>query len=76
MDTLWGNIFGKQREERDEIISILKNIPVFEELSNRDLARVERILHRRSYQEGEVIFDQGDPGFGMYIVEKALSGLC
>jgi CRP-like cAMP-binding protein len=31
---------------------------------------VERILHRRIYKEKEVLFKEGDPGVGMYIIEK------
>lgn len=75
MDTLWSNIFKKQRDESKEIISILKNIPIFGELGGRDLSRVERILHKRTYHEGEIIFNQGDPGFGMYIIEKGSVGI-
>ena len=75
MDTLWSNIFKQPKKEEDEIISILKNIPVFRELGGRDLARVERILHRRTYKEGEIIFSQGDPGYGMYIIEKGSVGI-
>ena len=67
MNNLWGNIFN--REKRDGVQEILKKIPVFEGLSNSDLSHIERILHRREYQPDEVIFSQGTPGFGMYIIE-------
>lgn len=69
MNSLWGNIFNSaQKEER--VRNILKKIPVFEDLNNRDLAAVERILHRREYNTDETIFLQGDPGMGMYIIES------
>ena len=70
MNSLWGNIFKMRQKEEDEILGILKKIPIFEELGKRDLERVERLLHKRQYSSDEVIFVQGDPGLGMYIIEK------
>ncbi|MEW6715075.1 MAG: cyclic nucleotide-binding domain-containing protein [Nitrospirota bacterium] len=67
MSNLWENIF--KRQKKDGVQEILKKIPVFEDLSNNDLSHIERILHRREYQPDEVIFSQGTPGFGMYIIE-------
>lgn len=67
MSNLWENIFKKQK--RDGVQDILKKIPVFEGLSNNDLSHIERILHRREYRPDEVVFSQGTPGFGMYIIE-------
>ncbi len=72
MDSVWGNIFKTRKNEENEILTILKRIPVFKDLGNRELARVERILHRRIYHQGEIIFSQGDPGFGMYIIESGM----
>ena len=47
----------------------LRSIPIFSELGRRELASVERILHKREYAAGEVIFRQDEPGLGMYIIE-------
>ena len=47
----------------------LRSIPIFSELGRRELASVERILHKREYSAGEVIFRQDEPGLGMYIIE-------
>ena len=46
----------------------MHNVPIFSELTKRELREIEKIIHHRSYQAGEVIFNQGDPGLGMYIV--------
>ena len=70
MNTLWGNIFKDRQKEEDEISGILKKIPIFTGLSAREIAAIERILHRREYLQNEVIFHEGDPGLGMYIIEK------
>ncbi|MBI4842913.1 MAG: cyclic nucleotide-binding domain-containing protein [Nitrospirae bacterium] len=67
MNNLWENIF--KRKDKEGIRDILKKIPVFEGLGGNDISHIERILHRREYKEGEVIFTQGTPGFGMYIIE-------
>jgi len=68
-DVEWGNIF-KRRAKESGVVDILQAIPVFEGLSGRDLAAVDRILHRRRFAAAEVIFHQGDAGVGMYIIQS------
>jgi CRP/FNR family cyclic AMP-dependent transcriptional regulator len=67
---MWGNIFKKDSKENENIYAVLSKIPIFKDLTRRELRAVERILHRRNYKEGETIFNEGDPGVGMYIIEK------
>lgn len=69
-DTMWGNIFRKQETEAPGILTVLSKIPVFNDLSKKELKAIERILHRRTYKKEEVLFNEGDPGMGMYIIEK------
>lgn len=69
MDSFWGNIF-KRDDPQEETHDLLRRIPLFESLHRRELLAVEKILYRRQYAAGEVIFRQEDPGVGMYIVEK------
>jgi len=69
-DTMWGNIFGREEKKEFSIYAVLAKIPIFKELSKKELRAVERILHRRTYKENEVLFNEGDPGVGMYIIEK------
>ena len=68
-DVEWGNIFKRPAQEGG-VVDILKGIPVFEGLSRRELAAVDRILHRRRFAAAEVIFHQGDAGVGMYIIQS------
>ena len=79
-DTMWGNIFKKEEKaeksifrKKDDneksIFTVLAKIPIFSDLSSKELRAVERILHRRTYRESEVLFREGDPGVGMYIIE-------
>ena len=69
-DTLWGNIFRKDDKEEENIYTVLKKIPIFKDLSKKELRAIERILHKRTYKPDEVIFREGDPGVGMYIIEQ------
>ncbi len=48
---------------------LLKKVPIFEKMSRRELDAIERIMYRREYRSGEVIFRQGEPGVGMYVVQ-------
>lgn len=54
--------------KESQSLELLSRIPLFDELSMRELAAIERIMHLREYQGGEYVFRQGDRGLGMYIV--------
>ena len=69
-DTMWGYIFHKEKKTVQNIYSVLAKIPIFKDLSKKELRSIERILHRRSYKSDEVLFREGDPGVGMYIIES------
>jgi CRP/FNR family transcriptional regulator, cyclic AMP receptor protein len=68
-DTMWGNVFRKQELGTPGILAVLSNIPVFKDLSRKELKAIERILHKRTYKKDEALFNEGDPGVGMYIIE-------
>lgn len=68
MDSFWGNIFRQTDEE--SVYALLRDIPLFDELSGGELAEVKSILHRREYSPEEVLFHQGNPGVGMYIIQE------
>ena len=65
---LWGSFF--QRDPEKDLLTLLRGVPIFEGLSRGDLKAIERILHRRKYHAGEYVFREGDPGLGMYIIER------
>ncbi|HEX2959754.1 MAG TPA: cyclic nucleotide-binding domain-containing protein [Chitinispirillaceae bacterium] len=66
---IWSYFF-RITEEKKANIELLKSLPVFESLTNSELIQIERILHERVYAKGEVVFNEGEPGAGMYIVSK------
>jgi CRP/FNR family transcriptional regulator len=47
----------------------IKAIPLFEGLQAEQYKNITRILLRRAYRRGEIIFMEGDEGNGFYIVE-------
>jgi CRP/FNR family cyclic AMP-dependent transcriptional regulator len=69
-DTMWGNVFRKEEKTEKNIYTVMSNIPIFKDLSKKELKAIERILHRRTYKANEVLFNEGDPGVGMYIIEN------
>ncbi|MDH7514775.1 MAG: cyclic nucleotide-binding domain-containing protein [Bacteroidota bacterium] len=64
---LWKNVTRK--EGRKNVMDILRGVPLFESLGSRYLRYIERVLHRRTYMEGEPVFRAGDRGFALYIIE-------
>jgi CRP-like cAMP-binding protein len=65
--SFWSNIFNSPTETT-ELSTSLKTIPLFKELSKRDLSNLIGIIHDRNYLAGEYIFFQGDPGIGLYLI--------
>jgi CRP-like cAMP-binding protein len=51
-------------------VETLRALPLFAELSTAQLRKVARLLHHRTYQPNEVVFREGDPGAGMYLVTR------
>lgn len=44
------------------------DIPLFEGLSRREQQEIGRVLQDKSYKKGELIFRQGNPGTGLFVV--------
>jgi len=53
---------------RDPRLQLLKNVVLFKDLSMRDLAMVNSLMHAREYLADEVIFDEGEEGQGLFVV--------
>lgn len=72
---LWKNPFSGRSAAENRVLSFLSEIELFEGLSQRHLRKVAEIIHVRSYAEQEVVFRQGDPGVGMYLVMEGEVGV-
>ena len=68
MQSLWKSLLGAGGGSNED--DVLGAIPLFEDLTGRELDAVRRLLHRRDYVAGESIFIQGEPGLGMYIIVR------
>jgi CRP-like cAMP-binding protein len=53
---------------RNPRLQLLKNVVLFKDLSMRDLAMVDSLMHERRYLAEEVIFDEGEEGQGLFLV--------
>lgn len=49
-------------------IQFLKTVPFFNELTTRQLKRVNEIVFERFYDQNEMIFEQGQPGAALFLI--------
>jgi CRP-like cAMP-binding protein len=54
----------------------LKALTLFKKLATRELRELDELLHERSYQKDEVIFEEGDEGLGLFIVMNGRVKIC
>ena len=50
--------------------SLLAQVPLFSGLAPGELDGLTALIRRHRYEEGEVIFHEGDPGTALYVIEK------
>lgn len=73
IDTFWGYIFKDKQEDKDlKVPDILKQIPVFDHLTKRELKTISTLVHHRTYQPGEYIFLKDQPGAAMFIIKRGV----
>ena len=58
--------FGKEADNQK--IEMLKSIPIFSQLTGKEVLELDELLHERVYEKDEIIFEEGDIGHGIYIV--------
>src|SRR5687768_9707760 len=68
-DGIWGNIFRFERR-KESLAEILQNIPLFNDLSPKELRILEKVVHIRTYNPGDTVFVETEPGAGMYVVRS------
>ena len=72
IDTLWSNIFSHQMKKEQCIFDVLRAVHIFNDLSDRELRTVQKLVYIRRYADGETIFSTGDPSLGMYIIKVGI----
>jgi CRP/FNR family transcriptional regulator, cyclic AMP receptor protein len=49
---------------------LLDRIPLFAEVPPNQVAELARLMQRRTYRRGEIIFHKGDPGTSLYCIAR------
>lgn len=71
MNPLWSNIFRNKHAE-ESLAFFLGSIPVFAEMNDRELSYLESRVHSRNYASQELVFVEGDPGSGIYMIRSGM----
>jgi CRP/FNR family transcriptional regulator, cyclic AMP receptor protein len=69
-------MLGFLRPTRSSQLEDLRGLSLFADLSVRELKIVQGVLHEREYLAGEVIFDEGEQGYALYIVRTGRVLIC
>ncbi|MBU2645587.1 cyclic nucleotide-binding domain-containing protein [bacterium] len=73
VNNFWGYIFKDNQRDKDlKITDVLKQIPLFDHLTRRELKTISTLVHSRTYQQGEFIFKKNEPGAAMFIIKKGV----
>jgi len=70
VNPLWSTSFFRSKKEEESLAYFLSQVPIFSDLGKRDCGQLESLVHCRSYRQNETIFEEGDPGSGMYIIRS------
>jgi len=60
------NLFGTAANRKT--VEMLRKLDVFSDLTFRETLEVDELLHERVYEKGEIIFQEGDIGHGIFVV--------
>lgn len=61
-------LFRRLNARQREIVSLLRRTTIFSELTESELVELLHLLHERTFVQGEVIFSEGEPGLGLYVI--------
>ena len=65
------NPFGKTYTDNELVVfEYLKRLPLFADLSNKEMSVFIPYLHERTYQRDEVIFFRNDPSHALYLLRR------
>jgi CRP/FNR family transcriptional regulator len=60
------NLFANS--ENKNTVQMLRALDVFRDLSFNEALELDELLHERIYEKGEIIFEEGDIGHGIFVV--------
>lgn len=68
---MYRRVFQRRFDDRtQDVVDALRAVPAFQHVSSSALFAMAESVHRRTYRRGEVLYYEGDPGLGLYVVEK------
>jgi CRP-like cAMP-binding protein len=67
MKAIYKNYFRKS-ENLDPILKSILNVPIFKDLSEKELNEVLKLIHERNYKKDEHVFKKMAPSEGMYVI--------
>jgi CRP/FNR family transcriptional regulator len=62
--------FGRSEVALLSELAFLRSLPLFQGLSDEDLAQVAAIARERRYRKGTIVFNEGDPGEVIYFIKE------
>jgi len=68
-DGVWANIFRFVTRE-ESLSEMLRNIPLFQNLTPKELRILERVVHIRTFEAQQSVFLETEPGAGVYIIRS------
>jgi CRP-like cAMP-binding protein len=69
VDPEWTSLFKPNQGEKDDLSAVLGRQHVFDNLTSRELERVERIVHQRRFVTDEIVIQAWVPRSGLFVVE-------
>ena len=67
MEAIYKNFF-RNKNNSDPILKALENVPIFENLSDKELKNIVQLTHEREYKSTEYVFKKHSPAEGMYVI--------
>ncbi len=69
-------MFPQDSNNRDEILEVLRLVPLFSQMTKKELIAFQEISHHRFFKANEPVFWEGEPGVGMYIIKNGSIAVC
>jgi len=69
--SLWKDYSKELTNNREEsLVDILKQIPLLDKLSKRELKTITKFAYQRAFEPNEFVFQAGQPGAAMFIIKE------
>jgi CRP-like cAMP-binding protein len=67
--SFWSNLFTTS-SKKEALLNSISSIRIFKDLNSKEISQLKKVIHTRTYLAGEYIFNQGDPGIGIYFIQE------